>query len=81
MVAHKLLNGYICNPNVLQRVALYVPGNFTRTKIAVQPPFFSKRYDQLPLILPLGNFSYKHFFQVKSLMNICADFDLSCKII
>lgn len=32
LVEHGLLNGDICNPDILKRIALYVSDNFTRSR-------------------------------------------------
>lgn len=49
LLANKLLNGYICNSDVLELIALHVPDNFTRARkyrLFIFPNF--------PLIMALG---------------------------
>lgn len=32
LAAHKLLNGHICIPDLLEHIAIYVPNNFIRAQ-------------------------------------------------
>lgn len=71
LVAHKLLNGHICNPDILERISFYVPDNFIRAR-QHRLFIFPRGRTNLPMIMPLGRITtlLNHISSVIDIFNL-----------